>query len=90
MRIDLKGGGGETRHRKAADRCDQHQQALEPYRLFRGGIAFVAQALVGGNFARHGNAGAWCASAKVEGLRSAVERQWPELALKRPLRKTQG
>lgn len=43
-------------HGKRADRGDQRHQALEPYRLFRGGVAFMAEPLVGEDFLRRGKA----------------------------------
>jgi hypothetical protein len=46
-RIDLERSGGQAGHRKAADRCDQRHQPLEPHCLFLGRATLVAQPLVG-------------------------------------------
>ena len=52
-RINPERIGCHTGHRKAAGRCYQRHQTLQSHRLFRGGIGFVAKALIGEKFARH-------------------------------------
>jgi hypothetical protein len=55
-RIDLERGGGDAGHGKRADRGDHRHQALEPHCLLGGGVALLAQALVGEDLARHSEA----------------------------------
>src|SRR6202022_3926197 len=51
-RIDVEGGGGQAGHGKAAGCCDQRDQAFEPHRFLRRGIAGIAQALAGEHLVR--------------------------------------
>jgi hypothetical protein len=57
-RIDLERAGGDAGHRERADHGDQRHQVLRPHRLFRGGVARVAEPLVGKDFFRDRETGA--------------------------------
>jgi hypothetical protein len=47
-------------------------EALEPHRLFRGGAAFVVEALVGEDFLRHSKAGALARIRQARVLRPLI------------------